>query len=90
VIDAPTMQVARTVVDVAERCVIVCRSCSSATNPLMIPFRSYRERALWAAGHTARTGHETWFLMDGFPTMADAVQEIAIADTVEKWIAGPS
>jgi hypothetical protein len=55
----------------------------------MIPFRSYRERALWAAGHTARTGHETWFLMDGFPTMADAVQEIAIADTVEKWIAGP-
>ena len=56
----------------------------------MIPFRSYRERALWAAGHTARTGHETWFLMDGFPTMADAVQEIAIADTVEKWIAGPS
>jgi hypothetical protein len=89
VIDAPTVQVARTVVDVAERCVIVCRSCSSATNPLMIPFRSYRERALWAAGHTARTGHETWFLMDGFPTMADAVQEIAIADTVEKWIAGP-
>ena len=55
----------------------------------MIPFRSYRERALWAAGHTARTGHETWFCMDGFPTMAEAVQEIAIADTVEKWIAEP-
>ena len=88
-IDAPTVQVARTVVDVAERCVIVCRSCSSATNPLMIPFRSYRERALWAAGHTARTGHETWFCMDGFPSMAEAVQEIAIADTVEKWIAEP-
>ena len=89
-IDAPTVQVARTVVDVAERCVIVCRSCSSATNPLMIPFRSYRERALWAAGHTARSGHDTCFCLDGFPTIAQAVQEIAIADTVEKWIAGPS
>ena len=28
-----------------------------------------------------------WFCMDGFPSMAEAVQEIAIADTVEKWIA---
>jgi hypothetical protein len=43
---------------VGEPCVIVCRSCSPATKPLMIPFRSYRERSLWAAGHTARTGHE--------------------------------
>ena len=88
-IDRRLPQVARSVVAVAERCVIVCRDCSSATNPLMIPFRSYRERALWAAGHTARTGHDTWFCMDGFPTMAEAVQEIAIADTVEKWIAEP-
>ena len=82
-------QVARSVVQVGERCVIICRHCSPATNPLMIPFRSYRERALWATGHTARTGHDTWFCMDGFPTMAEAVQEIAIADTVEKWIAEP-
>ena len=55
----------------------------------MVPFRSYRERALWATGHTARTGHDTWFCMDGFPTIAQAVQEIAIADTVERWIAEP-
>jgi hypothetical protein len=27
--------------------------------------------------------------LDGFPTIAQAVQEIAIADTVEKWIAEP-
>jgi hypothetical protein len=81
--------VRRTVGSVGERCVIVCRSCSSAKHPLLIPFRSYRERALWAAGHTARTGHETWFCMDGFPSMAEAVQELAIADTVEKWIAEP-
>ena len=72
-----------------ERCVIVCRSCSSAKHPLLIPFRSYRERALWASGHTARTGHDTWFCMDGFPSMAEAVQEMEIADTVEKWIADP-
>jgi hypothetical protein len=52
----------------------------------LIPFRSYRERALWAAGHTARTGHDEWFCMDGYPSMADAQQEIEIADTVEKWI----
>jgi hypothetical protein len=81
--------VRRTVRDVGERCVIVCRSCSSAKSPLLVPFRSYRERALWAAGHTARTGHDTWFCMDGFPSMAEAVQEMAIADTVEKWIAEP-
>ena len=55
----------------------------------MIPFWSYRERALWAAGHTARSGHDTCFCLDGFPTIAQAVQEIAIADTVEKWIAEP-
>ncbi len=55
----------------------------------MIPFRSYRERALWATGHTARTGHDKWFCLDGFPTIAEAVQEIAISDTVEKWIAEP-
>ena len=88
-IDARFPQVGRSVAEVGERCVIVCRSCSSATNPLMIPFRSYRERALWAAGHTARSGHDTWFCLDGFPTIAQAVQEIAIADTVEKWIAEP-
>ena len=79
----------RTVSGVGERCVIVCRDCSSAKKPLLIPFRSYKERALWAAGHTARSGHETWFLMDGFPSIAEAAQEIAIADTVEKWIAEP-
>jgi hypothetical protein len=88
-IDARFAHVGRSVPDVGERCVIVCRCCSSATKPLMIPFRSYRERALWATGHTARTGHDTWFCMDGFPTIAQAVQEIAIADTVEKWIAEP-
>jgi hypothetical protein len=88
-VDARFPQVGRNVADVGERCVIVCRCCSSATNPLMIPFRSYRERALWAAGHTARSGHDTWFCLDGFPTIAQAVQEIAIADTVEKWIAEP-
>ncbi len=76
----------RTVARVGERCVIVCRNCSSAQQPLLIPFRSYRERALWAAGHTARTGHETWFCMDGFPSVAEAAQEMAIADTVERWI----
>jgi hypothetical protein len=81
--------VRRTVGTVGERCVIVCRSCSSAKHPLLIPFRSYRERSLWAAGHEARTGHDTWFCMDGFPSMAEAVQEMAIADTVEKWIAEP-
>ncbi len=70
----------------AERCVIVCRRCSSATNPLLMPFSSYRERALWAAGHTARSGHDTWICMDGFPSMAEVVQEMAIADTVERWI----
>jgi hypothetical protein len=52
----------------------------------MIPFRSYRERSLWAAGHTARTGHESWFFMDGFPSVAEVVQEIAIEDTVAEWI----
>ncbi|HEX5812405.1 MAG TPA: hypothetical protein VFY38_09905 [Pseudonocardia sp.] len=88
-IDARFPQVERSVAEVGERCVIVCRSCSSATNPLMIPFRSYRERALWATGHTARTGHDRWFCLDGFPTIAEAVQEIAISDTVEKWIAEP-
>jgi hypothetical protein len=72
---------------VAESCIIVCRGCSSAAHPLMIPFRSYRERALWAAGHTARTGHEQWFCMDGFPGEAEVVREIAIADTVDAWIA---
>ena len=65
---------------------IVCRSCSAPQPPLLIPFRSYKERALWASGHTARTGHDTWFLMDGFPSMAEAQQEMDIADTVEKWI----
>ncbi|MDT7581166.1 MAG: hypothetical protein QOK35_2430 [Pseudonocardiales bacterium] len=79
----------RTVDGVGEPCVIVCRSCSSAKKPLLIPFRSYKERALWAAGHTARSGHDTWFLMDGFPSMAEVTQEIEIADTVEKWIAEP-
>lgn len=81
--------VRRTVDGVGERCVIVCRSCSSAKKPLVIPFRSYKERALWAAGHTARSGHDTWFCMDGFPSMPEVAQEIAIADTVEKWIAEP-
>jgi hypothetical protein len=71
---------------VGEPCVIVCRACSPADDPLPIPFRSYKERALWAAGHTARTGHDTWFMMDGFPGMAEAAREMAIADTVEKWI----
>jgi hypothetical protein len=71
---------------VGEPCVIVCRGCSSASKPLMIPFRSYRERSLWAAGHTARTGHESWFCMDGFPSVAEVVQEIAIEDTVAEWI----
>ena len=61
-------------------------NCSSAKHPLLIPFRSCRERALWAAGHTARTGHDEWFCMDGYPSLADAQQEIEIADTVEKWI----
>jgi hypothetical protein len=72
---------------VRQHCVIVCRDCSPAAHPLMIPFRSRRERALWAAGHTARTGHATWFEMDGFPTVAEVAREIAIADTVEGWIA---
>ena len=67
-------------------CIIVCRECSSAKHPLVIPFRSQRERALWASGHTARTGHETWFCMDGFPASAEVAQEIAIADTVSDWI----
>jgi hypothetical protein len=53
-----------------------------------IPFRSYKERNLWATGHTARTGHETWFLMDGHPPTSEVAQEIAIADTVEKWAGG--
>ena len=61
---------------------IVCRSCSAPQHPLLIPFRSYKERALWASGHTARTGHDTWFLMDGFPGMAEVKRELAIADTV--------
>jgi len=71
---------------VGKGCVIVCRECSSAKHPLVIPFRSQRERALWASGHTARTGHETWFCMDGFPASAEVAQEIAIADTVSDWI----
>ena len=65
---------------------IVCRSCSAPGHVLLIPFRSYKDRALWASGHTARTGHDTWFLMDGFPSTAEAQQEMDIADTVEKWI----
>jgi hypothetical protein len=67
-------------------CVIVCRECSSANDPMFIPFRSYRERTLWADGHTARTGHDAWFCMDGFPSRAEVVQEMAIADTVADWI----
>lgn len=77
----------RTVSSVSERCVIVCRRCSSATKPLLIPFSSYRERALWAEGHTLRSGHDDWFCMDGFPSVAEVVQEMAITDTVERWIA---
>jgi hypothetical protein len=73
---------------VGERCVIVCRDCSTAEDPMPIPFRSYKERNLWATGHTARTGHETWFLMDGHPPTSEVAQEIAIADTVEKWVGG--
>ena len=69
-----------------ERCVIVCLDCSPGDSPVPIPFRSYKERAFWASGHTARTGHEAWFLMDGFPGMAEVKRELAIADTVEKWI----
>jgi hypothetical protein len=53
---------------------------------MSIPFRSYKDRALWATGHTARTGHDRWFQMDGYPAAAEVAQEIAIADTVEDWM----
>jgi hypothetical protein len=71
---------------VGERCVIVCRDCSSADHPLPVPFRSYEERNLWAVGHTARTGHQRFFAMDGHPGPSEVAREIAIADTVDDWI----
>ena len=44
--------------------VLVCRLCGDPDNPLPMPFESPAERGKWAAGHTAATGHDRWFVLD--------------------------
>jgi hypothetical protein len=44
--------------------VIVCRLCGDPDRPLPMPFNSPAERGKWAAGHTAGTGHDRWFVLD--------------------------
>lgn len=48
---------------------LACRECGDGD--MVMPFRSATERGKWAGAHTRGTGHDAWFVKDGYLSPAE-------------------
>jgi hypothetical protein len=64
---------------------LICRECGNGD--LVMPFSSPAGRGKWAAGHTAGTGHQRWFVTESTTRLSpeQVTEMLARHDETVRW-----